>query len=328
MPYLPPVVFDGEYDYVLDLAALELEPWYSLMPTYTQAELDGRQDAGLWPTASPPSHLATTCPICGRRKARLTVCQECRGILGDRAPLMPAWAREAVNFARRERYNVGRWHAGTSSLGDFESAQELQDWLDRKKLEHLRLPGEYVKSRGADDYGALFLPYAPYPDEATNRLYRRANGIRPIRSPQAPAGAAIAERKPKSRHYSALSPNLPPGWWAAGSWLRNGTGPAEHLSPAPLWLELAEILAFEDQELAYQVMREAQGVMTERQYTCLVLWLLGLSQAAIGRRLGISVKTAHEHFHKGLEIARAIGAKILQTDPAQNQNTCSVCVPS
>ena len=214
-------------------------------------------------------------------------------------PPLPAWARRPSTLPG----NVTTWGDGTRvlALGDFESAQELQDWLDRKKLS-TACPG-VCKSRGADDYGALFLPYAPYPDEATNRLYRRANGIRPIRSPQAPAGAAIAERKPNSRHYSALSPNLPPGWWAAGSWLRNGTGPAEHLSPAPLWLELAEILAFEDQELAYQVMREAQGVMTERQYTCLVLWLLGLSQAAIGRRLGISVKTAHEHFHKGLEIA-------------------------
>ena len=323
MPYLPPVVFDGQFDTVLDPAALEREPWYSLMPTHTQAELDRLQDAGLWPTASPPSHLATTCPICGRRKARLTVCQECRGILGDRAPLMPTWAREAVNYARRERYNVGRWHAGTSSLGDFESAQELQEWLDSKKREHLRLPGEYVKSRGADDYGALFLPFAPYPDEATNRLYRKANGIRPIRAPEPPTttaqdatGAAIAEHKPKSRHYDAHNPNLPAGWWGSGSWLRQGRGPAEVLSPAPFRLEdIPEILASEDRELAAQVMREAQAVMTERQYTCLVLWLLGLTQAAIGRRLGISVKTAHEHCHKGLEIARAIAAKTLETDP-------------
>ncbi len=189
--------------------------------------------------------------------------------------------------------------------------------------------------RAAQDGTGWYEPTGNYTAEAMNRAYRRSNGIRPIRTPQPPTtkaqdatGAAIAEHKPKSRHYDAHNPNLPAGWWGSGSWLRQGAEPTEPRGRLLTLLASAELLDLENQELARQVWEGVRDRLTDRQAAVMVGWLQGETLAAIGRRLGIGRKTAAEHCHRALEMAQGIAAELLQIAPAQTQTTGPVFVPN
>lgn len=295
------------------------------------AELEPTQDL---PEANPaPFSLATTCPVCGQWKPRRwSLCYDCLHTYGGKASGWPEWAREAVNANRRERYANEQTRRHELYLGDFETPGAMRAWLTRARV---TFAGDYVDSYLADGLGLVPLPFAPYAQEATNRLYRRSNGIRPIRTPQPPTtkaqdatGAAIAEHKPKSRHYDAHNPNLPAGWWGSGSWLRQGAEPTEPRGRLLTLLASAELLDLENQELARQVWEGVRDRLTDRQAAVMVGWLQGETLAAIGRRLGIGRKTAAEHCHRALEMAQGIAAELLQIAPAQTQTTGPVFVPN
>ena len=81
--------------------------------------------------------------------------------------------------------------------------------------------------------------------------------------------------------------------------------------------EFAEIaaLSYEDREIVAQVMAEAVPLMTDRQRDCLALYLAGMTQEQVGKRLGVCKMTACEHIHAALGKVRRVSAQYLTLAP-------------
>ena len=68
-------------------------------------------------------------------------------------------------------------------------------------------------------------------------------------------------------------------------------------------------LSYEDREIVAQVMAEAVPLMTNRQRDCLRLYLDGMTQAEVGKRLGVCKKVAHCHIQAALRKVRIISGE-------------------
>ena len=121
------------------------------------------------------------CPGCSGNKAiESMLCRGCRGIYGDYAD-WPAWLKFRFNDYRREA-------AQEQAADDVEYYDEDADLQDVDDSLLTRLGAEMhvsVRPKGdpwwADNGGEVDLPFAPYDDDETNRLYRAANGIESAR---------------------------------------------------------------------------------------------------------------------------------------------------
>ena len=76
--------------------------------------------------------------------------------------------------------------------------------------------------------------------------------------------------------------------------------------------EFAEIAAlnYEDREIVAQVMDEAVPLMTDRQRDCLALYLGGMTQAEVGKALGIERSVAARHIAAATRKVKRVSADI------------------
>ena len=76
--------------------------------------------------------------------------------------------------------------------------------------------------------------------------------------------------------------------------------------------DFAEIaaLSYEDREIVAQVMADAVPLMTDRQRDCLALYLDGMTQAGVGRMLGIERSVATRHIAAALGKVKRVSADI------------------
>ena len=74
--------------------------------------------------------------------------------------------------------------------------------------------------------------------------------------------------------------------------------------------EFAEVaaLSYEDREIVAQVMAEAVPLMTDRQRDCLALYLAGMTQEQVGKKLGIERSVATRHIAAALGKVRRVSA--------------------
>lgn len=296
--YLPAVVFDGEFEADREAIAAELErePWHRLMPIHTLGEL-ALIEAARPDQPGAPLSSATTCPVCGHYKPpRWTLCWQCLRECGGTVAEMPAWVKWAVNQGRRWRYREDHRLRREIPLGDWEAYEGMRGDLGE-------LPGDCALSYLGDGWGPVPLPFAPYPDEKHNHEYRRANGIRPIRTPK---GAEPPGPSPdldtlgpgaKSHHYTASRPNVPAGWLRPGSWPKEPAG----LPRRYALQEYGFMTAYGDLEEARQIAAEAEALMSPRQREVLSLGAQGLTQDEIGERLGIAQSTVSVDWTRALE---------------------------
>lgn len=263
--------------------------------SHTDAELAALEAAALWAEPWAPLSNATTCPVCGHYKPkRWTLCWQCLHKYGGTVAEMPAWVRAAVNHGRRWRYREERRAQREVPLGDWEAYEGMRGNLGEP-------PGDYVMSYRGDGCGPVPLPFAPYPDEAKNREYRRANGIRPIRTPRGAQEAAQSPTEPQGRHYDATHPNLPAGWWEAGSWIKHGARSTDDRPQLLHFLDGDNAIGLDDRQQLGQVMAEARRAMTAKQYQCIQLAAQGLAQAEIAERMSTSQQTVSRHWIAALE---------------------------
>jgi hypothetical protein len=123
---------------------------------------------------------ATECPGCTKAKPRWqSLCPECLETYGNAAAGWPEWLRFATNYDRRRRYGgeAESYHEITASALGVD-ADELRADL-RTNGDKAGSARGLVPSYVADGQGTVQMPFAPYEDEAMNRLYRKANGIKP-----------------------------------------------------------------------------------------------------------------------------------------------------
>jgi DNA-binding CsgD family transcriptional regulator len=332
--YLPAVDFTGgafERDDKAIAAALKSDPFYRLMPMLTVDEQADRQaeehrpkptkkprpapkDPALdhtdrelvelealryWPKGPEPGRSpAHTCPVCGCYKpARWTLCHDCLHEWGGKAEDWPAWVQFAVNDAASLRKRRPTKERNEILLGSYEPHRLA---TQRERRSKYPPPGDVNSYRG-DGFGWLYLPFAPYPDEAKNREYRRANGIRPIRTPRGAQEAAQSPTEPQGRHYDATHPNLPAGWWEAGSWIKHGAASADGRPQLLHFLDGDNAIGLDDRQQLGQIMAEARRAMTAKQYQCIQLAAQGLAQAEIAERMSTSQQTVSRHWIAALE---------------------------
>ena len=111
------------------------------------------------------------------------LCRECRGIYGDYAD-WPAWLKFRFNDYRREAAQAQAASENETQLNEYECHGEdstIEPGLDELMTRLGAEMHESVRPKGdpwwADNGGLVSLPFAPYDDDETNRLYRAANGI-------------------------------------------------------------------------------------------------------------------------------------------------------
>jgi len=75
--------------------------------------------------------------------------------------------------------------------------------------------------------------------------------------------------------------------------------------------EFVEIaaLSYEDREIIAQVMAKAVPLMTDRQRDCLRLYLDGMTQAEVGKELGIDQSRVARHVANALGIVKRVVTK-------------------
>lgn len=148
------------------------------------------------------------CPVCQKPKSpSLILCRTCWEQFGGTIDKWPEWLRFLINDEYRWLYDEQQAAQYEVPLDEYEpdEDEELDCDLDGPLLTRPR-------SELAGSDSGFGLPYAPYPDEKTNRQYRRANGI-PARKPPKPGLSTV-------KRYDAHHPNLPEGWWEAGRWVK------------------------------------------------------------------------------------------------------------
>jgi len=124
---------------------------------------------------------ARACPIAGRRVYKPPLCYDCFLVYGKQKDgHWPRWVQGAVKFNRewRDRLSLRR-----------QREIHLPEVLDTDELDPVKANAEWKKpwweleheprarSWRDDGYGFLWLPYAPYSDDALNVEYRKGNGI-------------------------------------------------------------------------------------------------------------------------------------------------------
>lgn len=110
-----------------------------------------------------------TCPCCQRQKAASwKLCKACHALYGQSRTEWPPWLRFLVS----EQGKYSAQHKVEREAIEPNADPEGAQCATRGNTVYLktRPHGEMDPESG--------LPYAPYPDEVTNRAYRKANGIR------------------------------------------------------------------------------------------------------------------------------------------------------
>ena len=143
----------------------------------------------------------STCPVCQQSKPHNRhLCTDCHGTYGQRSD-WPAWLQMIVNDIEREQCDDQLAARYEMPLDDFETDEDSDDDFDGPLWTRPR-----SELSGSDS--GCGLPYAPYPDEETNRQYRRSNGIPARNTPKSGLSTVT--------YYDTHRPNLPEGWWEAG----------------------------------------------------------------------------------------------------------------
>jgi len=70
-------------------------------------------------------------------------------------------------------------------------------------------------------------------------------------------------------------------------------------------------MEYEDREVFLQVMDEARFALTDRQFQCLLMQLMGYEQAEIGQFLGIAQPVVCQHFQAALDKVEEIAKRYL-----------------
>lgn len=174
---------------------------------------------------------------------------------------------------RKEKYTMGRADFRTDPLMALSSKPSMGYGKTA-----IPWPYGYHFRPFNDKLGRMLLPYAPYATENENREYRRANGVKPIRTPANFRGA-------QDLHYK-IPDEADTAWYGEA---------------------LADEATLASNELGWQALQQA--ALTDRQREVLTLWLSEDGNrtrklADIGQELGIGAPTVHQHLTAALEKAR------------------------